>query len=76
VNFLDSEAFIGSPLKKQRASISGVDDEALRKRMGSGPLTGIHDILGGNSANTGNLSGAFGGGIVSTAQKPPDDDEL
>lgn len=28
-------AFIGSPLKKQRASISGTDDENLRRRIGN-----------------------------------------
>ena len=34
------EGIIGSPLKKQRASLSGVDDEAMRKRLGLG-LSGV-----------------------------------
>ena len=75
LNFLDSEAYIGSPLKKQRASISGVDDEVLRKRMGSGLSTGAHNILRDNGASMGNLSGAFTG-MANTAQKPSDEEEL
>lgn len=36
--------FIGSPLKKQRASISGSED--LRQRLGTNISTGIHEAMG------------------------------
>lgn len=37
---------VGSPLKKQRASLSGVDEEDMRKRFGLG-LVGVQaDVLG------------------------------
>lgn len=36
---LADDAMVGSPLKKQRASISGLEDEAMRRRLG---------MLGGN----------------------------
>lgn len=39
------EADIGSPLKKQRASVTGLDDEAMKRRLGLG-LSGVTgDIL-------------------------------
>lgn len=37
---------MGSPLKKARASVSGLDDDALRQRMGLGPSALSADILG------------------------------
>jgi len=43
---LSDEAIVGSPLKKQRASLSGIDDEAMRKRLGLGVSGGIGDVLG------------------------------
>lgn len=37
---------IGSPLKKQRASVSGLDDEAMRSNLGLGLLSFNRDVLG------------------------------
>ena len=40
------EGIVGSPLKKQRASLSGLDDEAMRQRLGLG-LSGMGtDVMG------------------------------
>src|SRR2546425_517987 len=46
IDGLDNAAFIGSPMKKQRASVSGPDDEHLRRRMGGRISAGIHEIMG------------------------------
>lgn len=37
---LPLESVIGSPMKKQRASLSGLDDEGMRQRLGLG-LSGV-----------------------------------
>ena len=37
---------IGSPLKRQRASVSGLDEEALRSKFGLGLLGASGDVLG------------------------------
>ncbi|KAN0083285.1 hypothetical protein V8E54_002373 [Elaphomyces granulatus] len=37
--------FIGSPMKKPRASVSGVDEEALRRRIVSGLSVNIGEII-------------------------------
>lgn len=39
------EDIIGSPLKKQRASLSGIDDEAMRKRFGLGLSGVVGDLM-------------------------------
>ncbi|OJJ51532.1 hypothetical protein ASPZODRAFT_57175 [Penicilliopsis zonata CBS 506.65] len=48
-NSLNGE-FIGSPLKKQRASVSGPDESALRRRIESGLANNIGDVLSGAPA--------------------------
>ena len=40
------EVVIGSPLKKQRASLPGLDDEVMRKRFGLGLSGNTGDVLG------------------------------
>jgi hypothetical protein len=40
------ESIIGSPLKKQRASVAGIEDETMRKRLGLGFTGGFGDVLG------------------------------
>lgn len=61
----------GSPLKKQRASVSGSDENAIRKRIGSGLSTNITDALGSSGAadttGFGTISTLFGGSL-----KPPE----
>ena len=37
---------IGSPLKRQRASVSGHDEESLRSKLGLGLLGANGDVLG------------------------------
>lgn len=37
---------IGSPLKKQRANVSGLDEESLRLKFGLGLLGANGDVLG------------------------------
>ena len=37
---------IGSPLKKQRASLPGIDEESLRSKFGLGLLSAQGDVLG------------------------------
>lgn len=39
------ETIIGSPLKKQRASVTGLDDEAMKRRLGLGLSGATGDIL-------------------------------
>ena len=41
------DAMIGSPLKKQRASVSGLDEEAVRSKFGLGLLGANGDVFGG-----------------------------
>lgn len=40
------EGIVGSPLKKQRASLSGLDDEAMRHRLGLGLSGMTNDVMG------------------------------
>ncbi|CAF9915010.1 MAG: hypothetical protein ALECFALPRED_009900 [Alectoria fallacina] len=40
------DAMIGSPLKRQRASVSGLDEEAMRSKFGLGLLGASGDVLG------------------------------
>ncbi|KAK2767796.1 hypothetical protein FQN54_003955 [Arachnomyces sp. PD_36] len=68
----DPSIFIGSPLKKQRASLSNADDDALRIRMGSNMSSRLGEVLGsGGDSNTDN---AFGGSILGAAKKQQQDD--
>ena len=41
-----SEAMVGSPLKKSRPSLPGMEDDTLHKRLGLGVAGGIGDVLG------------------------------
>ena len=43
---IPDEAIIGSPLKKQRASLSGIDEESLSSRFGLGLQGAQGDVLG------------------------------
>ncbi|KAL4906261.1 hypothetical protein BDW74DRAFT_151601 [Aspergillus multicolor] len=53
--------FVGSPLKKQRPSVSHADESSFRQRMGSGLSQQISEVLGNNDQN---------GGVASDS-KPP-----
>ncbi|KAL4916304.1 hypothetical protein BDW62DRAFT_107295 [Aspergillus aurantiobrunneus] len=60
LNTLNGE-FIGSPLKKQRPSVSQADESSVRRRMESGLSKQISEVLG---------SGDKSGGVTSDS-KPP-----
>lgn len=57
-------ASAGSPLKKQRASVSGADENAIRKRIGSSLSKNISEALEssstGDTTGFGTISSAFG----------------
>ncbi len=61
---LPLESVVGSPMKKQRASLSGLDDEAMRQRLGLG--------LSGMTADT--LPPIEQGKAIKT--EPDEDEEL
>ncbi|PGH27452.1 hypothetical protein AJ80_00931 [Polytolypa hystricis UAMH7299] len=77
----NDDAFVGSPLKKQRASVNA-DDELFRKRIGSNLSANIHGILGlsNTSESTGGENApslAPGGDLMNSVdQKAPDDEVL
>ncbi|KAJ9309844.1 hypothetical protein DTO217A2_795 [Paecilomyces variotii] len=81
VDSLDS-AFVGSPLKKQRASVSGADEDGLLKRMGSGLTSNIGEVLGSSKLSDGganpSATSAFGGSLGQpqpTQQPKQEEDE-
>lgn len=65
---------VGSPLKKQRASLSGLDEETMRVKFGLGLSGARGDVLGameqdrptkaGNVRPVAEDKGIFGGPIV------------
>ncbi|KAL1953957.1 hypothetical protein VTO42DRAFT_2003 [Malbranchea cinnamomea] len=73
IDTLDADAFLGSPLKKQRASVSGPDDETLRRRMGSQLSSGIQEIMG--SSATANNNTGVNDTIISDAKRTEEMEE-
>lgn len=70
----------GSPLKKQRASVSGADENAIRNRIGSSLSKNISEALEssstGDTTGFGTISSAFGDTLkprepAQTAQPEP-----
>lgn len=49
------ESIVGSPLKKQRASLAGLDDEMMRRRLGLGFGGTLGEILGSGTTPGGNV---------------------
>lgn len=45
MNLLDNDAYVGSPLKKQRASISATDENVHRQGAVTGLSSKIHEIM-------------------------------
>jgi hypothetical protein len=72
------EAFLGSPLKKQRASVSGADENSLRRRIAE--TSGrINEVLGDSNENKTASTGPFGDKIASqppAIMSPNEDEEL
>lgn len=79
---------VGSPLKKQRASLPGLDDEMTRRRFGLGFGATLGDMLGsGNISSSGgnggpvnkeagNLGAPFGGSTTKSPMKVEEEEEL
>lgn len=72
--------FVGSPLKKQRASVSQADEHAMRRRIESGlsqQVSGVLDSAGvENPPAPGTDAKAFGESLQPPpAPKQPDEDE-
>lgn len=75
---VNNDTFIGSPLKKQRASVSGADENLLRRRMEAEPSSSLSEALGVTSAKPAmNTSNSFGEELKSKepAQQANDEDE-
>ncbi|CEJ56385.1 hypothetical protein PMG11_02593 [Penicillium brasilianum] len=74
-----TEAFLGSPLKKQRASVSGADENALRRRIAESSGR-INEVLGDINDNKTASTGSFGDKIDSqpapAANSQNEDEEL
>ncbi|KAI2793064.1 hypothetical protein POX_b03111 [Penicillium oxalicum] len=72
-----ADSFIGSPLKKQRASVSGADENALRRRIAESSGR-ISEVLADNSENA--MSTVPGGSNLASetpmATAPNEDEEL
>lgn len=74
---LNSAEYVGSPLKKARASVSTADEDGLRKRLGSNLANNISELLSGEKTESPTTTGPtfggtgshFGGNINTTA--PP-----
>jgi hypothetical protein len=79
-NPTDESSFVGSPMKKQRASLAGPDADTIQRRLGGSMTANIGEILGsagGSQERTDSISDKgmhhFGGAIV---KKENEDEEL
>ncbi|KAJ5167995.1 uncharacterized protein N7482_003589 [Penicillium canariense] len=71
-----ADAFLGSPLKKQRASVSGADENALRRRIAESSGR-INELLGASGDSKSAGTGSFGDKLNSQTPSvsPQNDDE-
>lgn len=65
-----AEGFLGSPLKKQRASVSTADENALRRRIAESSGR-INEVLGTGTTETNTASTDSFGEKVDTQAPPP-----
>jgi hypothetical protein len=81
---LNSAEYVGSPLKKARASVSTADEDGLRKRLGSNLANNISELLSSEKTETGGTGSHFGGNInaaatpaqlTNTQQAPQEEDD-
>ena len=63
------DAIIGSPLKKQRASLSGADEESLRSKFGLGLVGAQGDVLG--RIEQGTATGTGGNNVGPSSSERP-----
>lgn len=57
MNLLDNDAYVGSPLKKQRASISATDENVHRQGQVAGLSSKIHEIMDTSATATSATAG-------------------
>lgn len=62
------QAFLGSPLKKPRASVSGPDDGDLRRRMSTRFSSGLQEVVG--PAPTASNNNSMNDNISNDEEKP------
>jgi hypothetical protein len=73
----DESSFIGSPMKKHRASMAGLDNDTATRRLGAGMAMpgAISEILGSiGHAQAKSSAEPFGGAIVKKEQDDEDDE--
>lgn len=70
-----SGAFMGSPLKKQRASLSASDENSLRRRSASASLSKVLE-LGGPDDVAHDTSGGFGGELKPEGEPRPESPKI
>lgn len=72
-----ADGFVGSPLKKQRASVSQADENALRRRIAESSGR-INEVLGTGKSDSKTSEGSFGKKLDegSAAPVPNEDEEL
>ena len=76
-NISDESLFVGSPLKKHRASMAGIDDDTVTRRLGAGMAMpgALGEILGSiGHAQAGSSSEKFGDVIVKKEQDDEDEE--
>ena len=73
----ENDDFVGSPMKKHRASLPGFDDETLKRRLGGG-MSAIGDVIGSGAdqSKKGGSGLTFGGAIVKQEDLDDRDEEL
>ena len=72
----DESLFVGSPMKKHRASMAGSDDGAVTRRLGAGMAMpgAIGEILGSIGHTQSSGPEQFGGAIVRKEQDDEDEE--
>lgn len=69
-----AEGFLGSPLKKQRASVSQADENALRRRIAESSGR-INEVLGTSMNDNKPSEGTFGKKLDEAGEPPAQNDE-
>jgi hypothetical protein len=71
----DDSLFVGSPMKKHRASLAAVDDDTLTRRLGAGmPMPGAIGEILGSIGHAQTRAENFGGALVKKEQDDEDEE--
>jgi hypothetical protein len=71
----DESLFVGSPMKKHRASLAAVDDDTLTRRLGAGmPMPGAIGEVLGSIGRAQTSAENFGGALVKKEQDDEDEE--